>query len=90
MDNNGQQLTYEELLAKVNQLEKDKANKTAKGTSLRISEKGALSVYGLGRFPVTLYLGQMERFIALVPEIQAFIEANRSKFAVKPEAAAKA
>lgn len=51
--------------------------------SLKVSEKGALSVYGMGRFPVTLYRGQWERLIRSVPEIEAFILANADKLAVK-------
>jgi len=54
-----------------------------KAITLKVSEKGALSVYGLGRFPVTLYRGQMERLIASVPQIKAFIEANSALFATK-------
>jgi hypothetical protein len=49
----------------------------------KVSEKGALSVYGLGRFPVTLYSGQWERLIEAVPTIQAFATANASLLAVK-------
>lgn len=37
---------------------------------------GAISLYGLGRFPVTLYAGQWERVIAAVPQLEAFIKAN--------------
>jgi len=58
------------------------ANKP-KAITLKVSEKGALSIYGLGRFPVTLYRGQMERLIASVPQIKAFIESNSALFATK-------
>ena len=51
--------------------------------TLKVSEKGALSVYGMGRFPVTLYSQQWERLIAAVPAITAFIAANRSTLVVK-------
>lgn len=37
---------------------------------------GAISMYGLGRFPVTLYAGQWERVIEFIPQLQAFIKAN--------------
>lgn len=50
---------------------------------MKVSEKGALSVYGLGRFPVSLYRGQWERLIQVIPQLQAFIEANRDKLAEK-------
>ena len=44
--------------------------------SLRVSEKGALSVYGLGRFPVTLYREQWEKLLGLSDEIRNFIRDN--------------
>ena len=44
--------------------------------SLKVSEKGALSVYGLGRFPVTLYREQWERLLGMADEIRAFILEN--------------
>lgn len=50
---------------------------------LKIGEKGALSVYGMGRFPVTLYRSQWERLIGIIPEIEAFIMANADKLSVK-------
>jgi hypothetical protein len=52
--------------------------------SCKVSEKtGALSVYGLGRFPTTLYRQQMERLLAAAPVILAFIEANAGSLKVK-------
>jgi hypothetical protein len=44
--------------------------------SLKVSEKGALSVYGLGRFPVTLYREQWEKHLGMTDEIRSFIEQN--------------
>jgi len=44
--------------------------------SLRVSEKGALSVYGLGRFPVTLYREQWEKLLGMAEEIRQFIRDN--------------
>jgi hypothetical protein len=51
---------------------------TSKGLSLKVSEKGALSVYGLGRFPVTLYKEQWKRLLEMTDDIKAFIQANDS------------
>ena len=51
--------------------------------TLKVSEKGAVSCYGLGRFPVTLYASQWDRLIAFIPEVKAFIDANRDKMAVR-------
>jgi hypothetical protein len=54
--------------------------------SCKVSEKGALSVYGLGRFPVTLYAGQWDRLLsdATVKTIREFMTANQGKLATKP------
>ncbi|MDP9170014.1 MAG: hypothetical protein M3N54_05310 [Acidobacteriota bacterium] len=51
--------------------------------SMKVSEKGAVSVYGLGRFPVTLYQEQWTKLLALAEEIKTFIEENKSKLKVK-------
>jgi hypothetical protein len=47
--------------------------RTGRGVSLRVSEKGGVSVYGLGRFPVTLYKEQWDRLLAMADEIRSFI-----------------
>lgn len=52
-------------------------------TSLKVSEKGAVSVYGLGRFPVTLYKEQWEKLLAMAPDIKTFIAENASKLKTK-------
>ena len=44
--------------------------------TMKVSEKGALSVYGMGRFPVSLYKEQWLRLLAMAEDIKAFIEAN--------------
>lgn len=49
----------------------------------KVSEKGALSVYGLGRFPVTLYKGQWTRLIAALPALEAFLGDPTNEFASK-------
>ena len=51
--------------------------------SMKVSEKGAVSVYGLGRFPVTLYQEQWTKLLGLADEIKQFIEENKSKLKVK-------
>jgi hypothetical protein len=51
--------------------------------SLKVSEKGAVSVYGLGRFPVTLYQEQWLKLLAMADEIKQFIEENRGRLKVK-------
>ena len=49
---------------------------SSKGLSIRVSEKGALSVYGLGRFPVTLYKEQWLRLLDMSEDIRMFIKQN--------------
>lgn len=55
----------------------------AGGGSLRVSEKGGVSVYGLGRFPVTLYKEQWQRLLDMADEIRAFIQANEARLKTK-------
>ncbi|HEX5462177.1 MAG TPA: hypothetical protein VFX20_19585 [Steroidobacteraceae bacterium] len=51
--------------------------------AMKVSEKGALSVYGMGRFPVTLYKEQWLRLLSMAEEIKAFIEANQGSLKSK-------
>jgi hypothetical protein len=51
--------------------------------SLKVSEKGGVSVYGLGRFPVTLYKEQWAKLLEMADEIRAFIRENDSKLKTK-------
>lgn len=53
------------------------------GVSFKVSEKGAVSVYGLGRFPVTLYKEQWERLLSSGDQIRAFMAENSEKLKVK-------
>ena len=57
--------------------------RSERGITLKVSEKGALSVYGLGRFPVTLYKEQWRRVLGMAAEIEAFIQENDSKLKTK-------
>ena len=54
-----------------------------KGLTLKIGEKGGLSVYGLGRFPVTLYKEQWIRLLDMNDEIRAYIAANSDRMKTK-------
>jgi hypothetical protein len=56
---------------------------SSKGMSLKVSEKGGVSVYGLGRFPVTLYKEQWKKLLDMSDEIRNFIEANESQLKSK-------
>ena len=54
-----------------------------KALTMKVSEKGAISIYGLGRFPITLYSGQMTRLLDHAVAIRAFMTANVSLLATK-------
>jgi hypothetical protein len=78
--------TPEELQAEIERLkaENETLKRPGRGQlSLRVSEKGALSVYGLGRFPVTLYREQWEKLLTASDMIRQFIEENGSKLKTK-------
>ena len=60
-------------------------NQRARSTTLKVSEKGGVSVYGLGRFPVTLYKEQWAKLLGMTDEIRSFIKENESKLKTKPE-----
>jgi hypothetical protein len=60
-------------------------NRQNRGVSLKVSEKGGVSVYGLGRFPVTLYKEQWARLLDVADDIRAFIKENDSRLKAKPE-----
>ncbi len=61
-----------------------KAAKPSRGTlSMKVSEKGALSIYGMGRFPVTLYKEQWLKLLGIADEIKKFIADNDSKLKAK-------
>lgn len=74
-------LSQAELIALITQMQAAPARKI----TCKVSEKGGLSVYGLGRFPVTLYRTQWERLLApdTVKQINEFIKANASLLTTK-------
>jgi hypothetical protein len=55
----------------------------ATGISMKVSEKGAVSIYGMGRFPVTLYKEQWLKLLAMSDDIRAFIVANEGRLKTK-------
>ena len=81
-------MTLEQMAAQIAELQATNAALVAKSTArqhftCKVSVKGALSVYGLGRFPVTLYRGQWERLIAESGKVTEFIKANEAALKVK-------
>ena len=79
--------TEDELQAEIDRLRAENENlrrpQPRGQMSLKVSEKGALSVYGLGRFPVTLYREQWEKLLGMSEEIRRFIQENDSKLKKK-------
>lgn len=77
----------EDLKAEIERLKAENSalkNKPARGTlSMKVSEKGALSVYGMGRFPVTLYKEQWLKLLGIADEIKNFISENDSRLKTK-------
>lgn len=51
--------------------------------SMKVSEKGALSIYGMGRFPVTLYKEQWTKLLGIAEEIKTFIKENDGRLKTK-------
>jgi hypothetical protein len=61
-----------------------KNKKSAEGSlSMKVSEKGALSIYGMGRFPVTLYKEQWLKLLGIADQIKKYIEENNSRLKTK-------
>jgi hypothetical protein len=82
-DETNSNLTPEQMAARIAELE----GRLAKGGSIsfKVSEKGAVSVYGLGRFPVTLYLEQWDTLLSHATELREFIAANKSRLKTKEQ-----
>jgi hypothetical protein len=73
--------TEDELKQKIAKLEAENAalkNRGSKGVSMKVSEKGAVSIYGMGRFPVTLYQEQWLKLLEMADDIRAFIKENEA------------
>ena len=82
-DETNNSLTPDQMKARITGLEGRLA--TGGRISFKVSEKGAVSVYGLGRFPVTLYLEQWDALLSRASELRDFIEANKSRLKTKEQ-----
>jgi hypothetical protein len=85
--NNGS-MSNEDMLAMIAKLKAENnalRTRSSKALTVRVSKVGAVSVYGLGRFPVTLYKSQWDKLLGAADDIKAFIVANESQLAVKGE-----
>ena len=77
--------TYEQLLAENAQLKKQVGSKQSGKLEFRVGEKGGVSVYGLGRFPVTLYYEQWIRLLDAAEELKDFMESNKSRLKLRSQ-----
>jgi len=78
--------TEDELKAELAKLKAENESlkaRTSKGVSFKVSEKGGVSVYGLGRFPVTLYKEQWARLLDLADDLRRFIAENEGRLKAK-------
>lgn len=75
--------SYEELKARLTELEKLGAGRRTGSLEFRVGEKGGVSVYGLGRFPVTLYYEQWVRLLEAAPQLREFLESNKASGKLK-------
>ncbi len=76
----------DELKAELEKLKAENAalkSRGSKGVSMKVSEKGGVSVYGLGRFPVTLYMEQWLKLLDLADDLRAFIKENEGRLKKK-------
>ena len=79
-------MSDEEMKAELERLRNENAALKKRGSSpvrMKVSEKGALSVYGMGRFPVTLYKEQWLKLLEMSSEIRAFIAENEAQLKAK-------
>jgi hypothetical protein len=75
--------TKEELIARIAELEKQVGGRKRGEVEFRVSEKGGVSVYGLGRFPVTLYYEQWTRLLDSADALRSFLDSNKDKLKLK-------
>ena len=79
-------MSDEQIKAELERLRRENAalkKGSSAGLRLKVSEKGAVSVYGMGRFPVTLYKEQWLKLLDMADEIRAFIAANEGQLKAK-------
>jgi len=77
--------TKEDLMARIAELENKLGSKKTGKLEFKVGDKGGVSVYGLGRFPVTLYYEQWTKLLEATEELRAFLEANKSRLKLRPQ-----
>jgi hypothetical protein len=81
-------MSDEEMKAELERLRAENSRlkqRGSRGVSMKVSEKGGVSIYGLGRFPVTLYKEQWEKLLDMADDIRAFILENAGKLKIKSD-----
>jgi hypothetical protein len=81
-------MAEEDLKAELERLKAENErlkSRSSRGVTLKVSEKGGVSVYGLGRFPVTLYKEQWTRVLDMADDIRAFMKENDAKLKAKAD-----
>jgi len=76
--------TKEDLIARIAELEKKLGSKQSGKLEFRVGEKGGVSVYGLGRFPVTLYYEQWAKLLDSAEDLRTFLDENKSRLKLRP------
>lgn len=76
----------EELLARIAELEQQLEGRKSGKLEFKVGEKGGVSVYGLGRFPVTLYYEQWVKLLDAADDLRAFLGANKLHLKLRREA----
>jgi len=75
----------EDLMARIAELEMKLGAKQSGKLEFKVGEKGGVSVYGLGRFPVTLYYEQWNKLLDAAGDLRAFMEENKSRLKLRPQ-----
>ena len=78
--------TKEDLMARIADLEKKLGSKPTGKLEFKVGDKGGVSVYGLGRFPVTLYYEQWNKLLDAAKHLRAFLETNKSRLKLRSQA----
>lgn len=81
-------MSDEDMKAELERLREENSRlkqRGSKGVSMKVSEKGGVSVYGLGRFPVTLYKEQWMKLLDMADDIRGFIQENAAELKTKDE-----
>jgi hypothetical protein len=84
--NTGKTMSDDDMKAELERLRRENAalkKGASTGIRMKVSEKGAVSIYGMGRFPVTLYKEQWLKLLDMSDDIRAFIAANESQLKAK-------